>query len=197
MTVSESQGIDVNAIYETQAYNLYGQNIKCTSYFQFCGSHHYYQVPGLMAIMSFQTSRSRVADIISLTLPAPNQDFTLSSIFFFFVFPCFFSSLVYQWWENVLNPPFSLHGQKLLLVVFLSSAPMMCWFLPPSIPSHLFSSLSMICATFFPGTTFLPPLIYSECACLTSMPHTRTSRSAGYSIKGLSVSLCCCWLGMV
>ena len=39
-------------------------------------------MPGLMAlaIMSFQTSRSRAADIISVTLPAPKQDFKLSSI---------------------------------------------------------------------------------------------------------------------
>ena len=38
---------------------------------------------GLMAlaIMSFQRSRSRGADIISVTLPIPNQDFRLSSIF--------------------------------------------------------------------------------------------------------------------
>ena len=45
--------------------------------------HHHHQVPGLMAlaIMSFQRSRSRAADIISVTLPAPNQDFGLSSIF--------------------------------------------------------------------------------------------------------------------
>ena len=120
--------------------------------------------------------------------------------FFLFVFPCFFSCLVYLWWKNVPNPPFSLHGRKMLLVVFLSSASMICWFLPPSIPSHLFSSLSMVCATFFLGTTFLPPPVFSESACLSSMPHTRTSRSAGYSIEGLFVSfraLGCCWLGTV
>ena len=119
-----------------------------------------HQASGLMAlaIMSFQTSQSRAADIISVTLPAPNQDFSCQA-FFLFVFPCFFTCLVYQWWENVPNPPFSLHGRKMLLVV-LFSAPMICWFLPPSIPSHLFSSLSMVCATFFSGTTFLPPPIY-------------------------------------
>ena len=42
-----------------------------------------HQASGLMAlaIMSFQTSQSRAADIISVTLPAPNQDFRLSRIF--------------------------------------------------------------------------------------------------------------------
>ena len=77
---------------------------------------------------------------------------------------------------------------------------MICWFLPTSIPSHLFSSLSMVCATFFSGTTFLPPPIFSESACLWSIFHIRTSRSVGYRIEGLfdsSWALCCCWLGTV
>ena len=143
-----------------------------------CCFNSIHQVPGLMtlAIMSFQTSRSRAVDIISVTLPAPNQDFRLSSIFPL-VFPCFFSRLVYQWWENVPDRPISLHGRKMLLVA-LSSAPMICWFLPPSIPSHLFSSLSMVCATFFSGTTFLPPPIFSESCffyrpCLTPVHQDR------------------------
>ena len=143
-----------------------------------------------LAIMSFQGSRSRAADIISVSLPAPNHDFRLSSVFFFFFFCLplllFLSSLTVV--RKCSELSLLITWPKMLLVAFLSSAPIICWFLPPSIPSHLFSSLSMVCATFFSGTTFLPPPIFSESACLSSMPHTRTSRLVGYSIEGLYVS---------
>ena len=78
--------------------------------------HHHHQVPGLMAlaIISFQTSRSRAADIISITLPAPNKDFRLSSIFslclplllFLSSLPvmrkCSIPSLLITWPKNVV-----------------------------------------------------------------------------------------------
>ena len=102
--------------------------------------------PQAFAIMSFQTSRSRAADIISVTLPAPNQAvqhfFSLSSLA---SFPVWFTSgkKMFQ------TLPSHYVAEKMLLVAFLSSAPTICWFLLPSMPSHLFSSLSMVCATFF------------------------------------------------
>ena len=110
---------------------------------------------------------------------------------FFFFFLClplllFLSSLTVV--RKCSEPSLLITWPKMLLVAFLSSAPIICWFLPPSIPSHLFSSLSMVCATFFSGTTFLPPPIFSESACLSPMPHTSTSRLVGYSIEGFSVS---------
>ena len=148
-----------------------------------------HQVPGLMAlaIMSFQTSRSRAADIISVTPPSPNQDFRLSSIFSLCLpFLLFLSSLPVV--RKCSKPSLLITWPKIFLFAFLSSAPMICWFLPPPIPSHFFSSLSMVYATFFSGTTILPLPISSDSACLSSMPQTRTSRSAGYSIEGLPVS---------
>ena len=66
-----------------------------------------------LAIMSFQTLRSLAADIISVTLPAPNQDFRLSSIFslclplllFLYSLPvvrkCSKPSLLVTWPKNV------------------------------------------------------------------------------------------------
>ena len=140
-------------------------------------------MPGLiaLAIMSFQTSRSRAADIISVTLPAPNQDFRLSRIFSLCLpLLLFLSSLpvVRKWSKSSLLITWPKNVACCYLIFCTS------WFLPPSIPSHLFSPLSMVCTTFFSGTTFLPLPIFSESACLSSMPHTRTSRSAGYSIEG-------------
>ena len=110
MTVSESQGIDANASYETQAYNLYGQNIKCTSSFQFCGS----QCIDIKALIikyiiiikcpASWRRRSCLSKRRGLKLPTsyPSlfQHPTRTSgcpAFFLFVFPCFFSCLVYQW----------------------------------------------------------------------------------------------------
>ena len=150
-----------------------------------------------LAIMSFQTSRSRAADIISVTLPAPNQDFRLSSIclpmlLFLSSSPvvrkCSKPSLLITWPKNVaFLLSYLLHQWSVgfcLLLYHLISLLRCPWY-----KQH-----------FFSGTTFLLPPIFSESACLLSMPHTRTSRSVGYSIEGLSVSswaLCCCWLGTV
>ena len=89
-------------------------------FFNFCGSIvHFsiwhpsiYQVPCLMAlaIMSFQTSPSRAADILSVTLPAPNQDFRLSSIFalclpllLLFIYVFFFCINLYKYQKQILK----------------------------------------------------------------------------------------------